>query len=205
MKKVPPGLGEAQPAPRGGSRNSGAALRSSKTATSVLGDMRLLDDDQIGVEARVGDDDHHALKVWLRLLACTTQIETEIRRRLRTQFGMTLARFDYLAQLYRHPEGLRMSALSRYLMVTGGNVTALTDDLESEGLVLRETDAGDRRSFKVALTAAGRKAFEKVAQIHEGWVVELLGGLGAAQKHELHELLGRLRVHLAQASQENNA
>ncbi|MGM9489040.1 MarR family winged helix-turn-helix transcriptional regulator [Ideonella sp. YS5] len=156
------------------------------------------------MEARVGDADHQALKVWLRLLACTTQIENEIRRRLRTQFGMTLARFDYLAQLYRQPEGLRMSALSRYLMVTGGNVTALTDDLEAEGLVLRETDAGDRRSFKVALTPAGRKAFEKVAQIHEGWVIELLGGLVPAQKHELHELLGRLRVHLSQ-SQENNA
>jgi DNA-binding MarR family transcriptional regulator len=161
--------------------------------------LRLLDDDQIGMEARAGDADHQALKVWLRLLACTTQIETEIRRRLRTQFGMTLARFDYLAQLHRHPEGLRMSALSRYLMVTGGNVTALTDDLEQEGLVARETDAEDRRSFKVALTPAGRDAFEQVAQVHEGWVIELLGGLGVEQKHELHELLGRLRVHLSQA------
>lgn len=166
--------------------------------------LRLLDDDQIGIEARAGDADHQALKVWLRLLACTTQIETEIRRRLRKEFGITLARFDYLAQLHRHPEGLRMSALSRYLMVTGGNVTALTDDLESEGLVLRETDADDRRSFKVALTPAGRKAFEKVAQVHEGWVVELLAGLGIEQKHELHELLGRLRLHLSQ-SQENHA
>lgn len=160
--------------------------------------LRLLDDDQIGLEARVGDADHQALKVWLRLLACSTQIETEIRRRLRTHFGMTLARFDYLAQLHRHPEGLRMSALSRYLMVTGGNVTALTDDLEHEGLVLRETDADDRRSFKVALTPAGREAFEQVAQVHEGWVVELLGGLDVDQKHELHDLLGRLRLHLAE-------
>ena len=145
---------------------------------------------------------HFYSQVGLRLLACTTQIETEIRRRLRKEFGMTLARFDYLAQLHRHPEGLRMSALSRYLMVTGGNVTALTDDLEQEGLVLRETDAEDRRSFKVALTPAGRKAFEKVAQVHEGWVVELLAGLGIDQKHELHELLGKLRLHLSQAPQE---
>jgi DNA-binding MarR family transcriptional regulator len=163
----------------------------------------LLDDDQIGIEARAGDADHQALRVWLRLLACSTQIETEIRRRLRKEFGMSLARFDYLAQLYRHPQGLRMSALSRYLMVTGGNVTALTDDLAQEGLVLRETDAEDRRSFKVALTAGGRKAFEKAAQVHEGWVVELLAGLGVEQKQELHELLGRLRVHLAQPPQEN--
>ncbi|HJV68469.1 MarR family transcriptional regulator [Ideonella sp.] len=171
---------------------------------ATLKAVRLLDDDQIGIEARAGDADHQALKVWLRLLACTTQIETEIRRRLRKEFGITLARFDYLAQLHRHPDGLRMSALSRYLMVTGGNVTALTDDLEAEGLVVRETDAEDRRSFKVALTAAGRKAFEKVAQVHEGWVVELLAGLGIEQKLELHDLLGRLRVHLSQ-SQENQA
>lgn len=166
------------------------------------GAARRLDDDQIGVEARVGDADHQALKVWLRLLACSTQIETEIRRRLRKEFGMTLARFDYLAQLHRHPEGLRMSALSRYLMVTGGNVTALTDDLEAEGLVLRETDLDDRRSFKVALTSSGRKAFERVAQVHEGWVVELLGGLGHDERHELYELLGHLRVHLTQLPQD---
>lgn len=164
--------------------------------------QRLLDDDQIGMEARAGDADHQALKVWLRLLACATQIETEIRRRLRAEFGMTLARFDYLAQLHRHPEGLRMSALSRYLMVTGGNVTALTDDLEREGLVVRESDAADRRSFKVSLTARGREAFEQVAAVHEGWVIELLAGLGADQKHQLHELLGRLRLHLAQPSGE---
>jgi DNA-binding MarR family transcriptional regulator len=167
--------------------------------------VRLLDDDQIGIEARVDDADHQALKVWLRLLACSTQIETEIRRRLRARFGMSLARFDYLAQLHRHPQGLRMSALSRYLMVTGGNVTALTDDLEAEGLVVRETDAEDRRSFRVALTAAGRRAFEQVAKVHEGWVIELLAGLDAGEKHELHELLGRLRLHLAQGPQENNA
>lgn len=157
----------------------------------------LLDDHQIGLEARLADADHQALKVWLRLLACSTQIETEIRRRLRREFGMTLARFDYLAQLHRHPQGLRMSALSRYLMVTGGNVTALTDDLAAEGLVQRESDPEDRRSFRVALTPAGRRAFEQVAQAHEGWVIELLAGLGADDKLQLHDLLGRLRVHLA--------
>jgi DNA-binding MarR family transcriptional regulator len=87
----------------------------------------------------------------------------------------------------------------RYLMVTGGNVTALTDDLERDGLVLREVDSEDRRSFKVALTALGRKAFERIAQVHEGWVVEILGGLDADQKHQLQDLLGRLRVNLARS------
>ena len=157
----------------------------------------LLDDQAIGLEARSVSDDHLSLRLWLRLLACSTDIETEIRKRLRAQFGITLARFDYLAQLHRHPDGLRMSALSRYLMVTGGNVTGLTDELEKDGMVQRDAEPGDRRSVRVALTPKGRKVFERMASEHEGWVVELFGGVAEADRHQLYELLGRLRVQLS--------
>jgi DNA-binding MarR family transcriptional regulator len=157
----------------------------------------LLGDQSIGLEARMSSDDHHSLRLWLRLLACSTDIETEIRKRLRTQFGMTLARFDYLAQLHRHPDGLRMSALSRFLMVTGGNVTGLTDELEKDGMVRRDAEPGDRRSYRLALTPQGRKAFEKIASEHERWVVELFGGIEEAERHQLYTVLGRLRVQLS--------
>ena len=157
----------------------------------------LLDDQAIGLEARSVSDDHLSLRLWLRLLACSTDIETEIRKRLRAQFGITLARFDYLAQLHRHPDGLRMSALSRYLMVTGGNVTGLTDELEKDGMAQRDAEPGDRRSVRVALTPKGRKVFERMASEHEGWVVELFGGVAEADRHQLYDLLGRLRVQLS--------
>jgi DNA-binding MarR family transcriptional regulator len=157
----------------------------------------LLDDQAIGLEARSASDDHLSLRLWLRLLACSTDIETEIRKRLRAQFGITLARFDYLAQLHRHPDGLRMSALSRYLMVTGGNVTGLTDELEKDGMVQRDAEPGDRRSVRVALTPKGRKVFERMASEHEGWVVELFGSVAEAERHLLYDLLGRLRVQLS--------
>jgi DNA-binding MarR family transcriptional regulator len=163
----------------------------------------LLGDQSIGLEARMSSDDHHSLRLWLRLLACSTDIETEIRKRLRAQFGMTLARFDYLAQLHRHPDGLRMSALSRYLMVTGGNVTGLTDELEKDGLVQRDDEPGDRRSYRVGLTHKGRKVFEGIASEHERWVIGLLGGIGDDERHQLYHLLGKLRVQLsARHSQE---
>ncbi|HET6599521.1 MAG TPA: MarR family transcriptional regulator, partial [Burkholderiaceae bacterium] len=112
----------------------------------------LRDAQELGHEARAGSGDHAALKLWLRLLACATQIESEIRRRLRAQFGVTLARFDYMAQLYRYKDGLKMRELSRYLMVTGGNVTGLTDDLERDGLVAREAAPADRRAWILRLT-----------------------------------------------------
>ena len=48
--------------------------------------------------------DHKAeVRVWLRLLTCTTLIENEVRSRLRDQFQVTLPRFDLMAQLQRVP------------------------------------------------------------------------------------------------------
>ena len=80
-------------------------------------------------------EDHSALRIWLRLLTCTQLIERRVRSGLREAFGTTLPRFDLMAQLERHREGLKMNELSRLLMVTGGNVTAIVDQLEKEGLV----------------------------------------------------------------------
>jgi DNA-binding MarR family transcriptional regulator len=160
--------------------------------------VRMLDDDRIGQEARAQSSDHSAVKLWLRLLSCSTQIEQEIRTRLRQRFGTTLPRFDYLAQLERHPQGLRMNALSRYLMVTGGNVTGLTDQLVAEGWVERLPDPLDRRSLIVRLTDAGRARFLEMAQAHEAWLVEMFDGFDPALKAALYDALGRLRVHLVQ-------
>ncbi|WP_077034348.1 MarR family winged helix-turn-helix transcriptional regulator [Pelomonas sp. KK5] len=145
------------------------------------------------MESRVADGDHQALKLWLRLLACTTRVENQIRSRLRTDFDTTLPRFDLLAQLERHPDGLSMRELSQRLMVTGGNVTGITDQLEAEGLVAREAHPSDRRSFAVKLTAAGRRQFKKMASTHEQWIVELLAGWNTEQKGQVYELLAVLK------------
>src|SRR6185369_10198084 len=125
---------------------------------------------QLDLESRLTNDHHQSLKLWLRMLSCTTKIEAEIRSRLRTEFGITLPRFDLMAQLERHPEGLRMGELSKRMMVTGGNVTGITDQLEQENLVVRVPDPKDGRAFSVKLTPAGRKAFTQMAEVHESWV-----------------------------------
>lgn len=152
--------------------------------------------DELGHEARIEQGDHAALKVWLRMLACTTQIEDEIRRRLRERFSISLARFDYLAQLYRKPEGLMMKELSRNLMVTGGNVTGLTDELESEGLVIREPRPNDRRSWLVRLSERGRNSFQAMATEHEQWILEIFSTLDAKSIQQLTGQLGTLRLHV---------
>ncbi len=157
-------------------------------------------------ESRVVAQDHTALKLWLRLLTCTTLIEGSISQRLRRGFASTLPRFDLLAQLYRAPEGLRMSELSRRLMVTGGNVTGLADQLEREGLLLREAVPGDRRVIRLRLTNEGWVRFAEMAAAHESWVVSLISNLSAAEQRTLRTLLGKLKLGLHQdAEQESSA
>src|SRR4030095_8969398 len=87
------------------------------------------------MEARGHSEHPEALRLWLRLLTCTQIIEKQVRGGLRAQFDTTLPRFDLMAQLERSPEGLKMNELSRRMMVTGGNVTGITDQLAAEGLV----------------------------------------------------------------------
>ena len=147
-------------------------------------------------EFRAHADQHASLRLWLRLLSCTTRVEDKIRQNLRESFDITLPRFDLMAQLERHPDGLTMGELSRRMMVTGGNITTIFDQLEKEKLVLRQVGATDRRSFMVKLTKAGRDAFADMAVAHEEWVAELFVGLSKNQQNQLHSLLGALKKNL---------
>jgi DNA-binding MarR family transcriptional regulator len=152
------------------------------------------------LEARAHAEHPDELRLWLRLLTCTQLIEREVRSDLREQWGTTLPRFDLMAQLERAPDGLRMSELSRRMMVTGGNITGITDQLEAEGMVERTEVEGDRRAFQVRLTPRGRKQFNAMAQAHEAWIVNAFAGLSAREIQTLHGLLGKVKQHFQEAA-----
>ena len=148
------------------------------------------------LETRVSRDYHESLRLWLRLLAATNLVEARVRRLLLEKFTTTLPRFDLMAQLERSPQGLKMGELSRRLMVTGGNVTGVTDMLEREGLVARSADPLDRRAYRVRLTATGRKVFRAMAEEHERWIVEAFAGLTRREINDLFALLGKLKTQV---------
>jgi DNA-binding MarR family transcriptional regulator len=150
----------------------------------------------LDLETRAIQGDHQALRLWLRLLSCTVSIENKIRLRLRREFNTTLPRFDLMAQLERSHDGLRMNELSRRMMVSGGNVTGITDQLELEGLVTREACPWDRRAFTVRLTFNGLKRFRQMAARHEQWVIELLAGLSRDEKENMINALGKVKTRI---------
>jgi len=142
------------------------------------------------------EHDHTSLRLWLRLLTCTTMIEKCVKKGLRSDFQTTLPRFDLMAQLARFPDGLKMGELSQRMMVSGGNITGITDQLEKEGLVERMTLPTDRRVWRVRLTAKGTEAFAAMASVHEDWIVDWMSDLTPDEQHLLHSMLGKLKQSL---------
>ncbi|MBS3980534.1 MAG: MarR family transcriptional regulator [Rhodobacteraceae bacterium] len=132
------------------------------------------------------------LKMWIRLLGVTRAAENGLREYLRLQHQTTLPRFDVMAALYRRREGVTMSELSRMLLVSNGNATAVVDRLEGEGLVRRTPSELDRRTVHVALTAEGLKAFETMAEGHEAEVARLFAGITDEELDQLTAILKRM-------------
>jgi DNA-binding MarR family transcriptional regulator len=144
-------------------------------------------------ETRLVEEDHHSIKLWLRLLTCANLIEGELRTSLREEFNTTLPRFDFLAQLDRSPHGLTMSELSRRTMVSGGNVSGIARQLEQDGMITRVSVPTDKRSFIVSLTANGRHEFVSMAARHEEWIIGMFQQLDPSEVEILNRLLGKLK------------
>lgn len=156
-------------------------------------------------ETRVVDDHHQALKLWLRLLACTTRVENQIRSRLRAEFDTTLPRFDLLAQVARPPLGPSLSELSRKLLVTKGNITDIVARLEAVELIERRRDDADGRIQYVFLTPEGRKLLDDILPVHDKWIKDLMQELSRQELETLYDALGVLKAALKRMDARDDA
>ncbi|MCB1377370.1 MAG: MarR family transcriptional regulator [Alphaproteobacteria bacterium] len=132
------------------------------------------------------------LKMWIRLLGVTRGAENHLREFMRVNHNTTLPRFDVLAALHRRRDGVTMSELSRMLLVSNGNATAVVDRLEQDGLVERKSSDADRRSVYVSLTPKGLERFEVLAAAHESEVSRLFAAMPDTDVDALTTLLKRI-------------
>lgn len=139
-----------------------------------------------------------ALRAWLRLLTSTQLIEQQVRQRFRTEFDTTLPRFDVMAALAREPDGQTMGDISRWLLVSSGNITGIISRLETDGMVTRVRGADDRRTHLVRLSRKGRKEFERMSLAHEKWVKNMFSGMTRKEMVALDDLLTKVKVSLVQ-------
>jgi DNA-binding MarR family transcriptional regulator len=151
----------------------------------------------LDAETKVAErpDDHKTeLRLWLRIFTCKVLIEGEVRRRLRDSFGVTLPRFDLMAQLDRTPNGMTLGELSQRMMVSNGNVTGLVDRLVAQKLIDRRPSPVDRRAQIVSLTPEGRKAFRAMARANGDWIGEIFANLTPGEIDELMGLLDKAKA-----------
>jgi DNA-binding MarR family transcriptional regulator len=157
------------------------------------------------IEADSGSEDaadHRAqIRLWLRLMACTTLIGAELRRQFREEFDFTLARFDVLAQLDREPGGLMLGELPKRLMVSAGNLTPIVDRLVEDRYITRTPSHLDRRVQIVCMTVEGRKAFRRMARKHGLWLASLLQEFPKERIDELIRQLDELKTVVRNATQ----
>ena len=145
------------------------------------------------------EDHRDELRLWLRLLTCTTLIEGEVRKRLRDRFDVTLPRFDLMAQLDKAADGMTLSDLSRRMMVSNGNLTGLVERLVASGHLDRRTSDLDRRAQVISLTDLGRAEFRAMAAEHEIWIADLFGDLSEKDQDDLMRLLAKAKMSARRA------
>jgi len=137
------------------------------------------------------------VRVWLRLLSCAMTIEKRLRRNFADEHATTLPRFDVMATLDRQPEGQTMGALSKALLVSNGNVTAIVRQLQEQGLVIATPDPDDRRASIVKLSKAGKAQFDALAQAHHAWIHSAFADFPTDKQKQLFALLADLKTSIA--------
>jgi DNA-binding MarR family transcriptional regulator len=98
-----------------------------------------------------------------------------------------------MAALYRKPDGMLMSEIARFLIVSNGNITGIVDRLVADGFVARSRRNGDRRTSFITLTRRGRAAFAAMAAANERWIGELLSGISLRDAEHLSAKLKSFR------------
>lgn len=149
-------------------------------------------------EAVAGPAAGPEVRLWLRLGMVHALLDSHLRARLRQEHAVTPARYHAMSLLDTCRDGMTMGEMSRRLMVSNGNITALVERLVRDGMATRTPLANDRRTHVVRLTPAGREAVQVMERSHADWLAAAMGALGQDEVTALLALLDRLKRSVRQ-------
>ena len=89
-------------------------------------------------------------------------------------------------------EGLSQQALGEALGTFPSRLVVLLDELEARGLVERRDRPGDRRSYALHLTKAGREALEQIVRVAGQHQDDLCAALDESEREQLVGYLRRI-------------
>lgn len=131
-----------------------------------------------------------SVRAYVRLIRSAEALHADVSRGLAVD-GLSASQFSAMKALRVHGR-LAQREIARYILKSGGNITVLVDDLESEGYVVRERDTADRRVIYVSLTEQGEALFDGLYPGHLERIREAMAGLSEAECVQLNALLRKV-------------
>jgi MarR family transcriptional regulator, 2-MHQ and catechol-resistance regulon repressor len=135
-----------------------------------------------------------ALSMWVKLARAHNTMSALADRKI-AGFGLTTPQFGALECL-GHLGPMTIGELCRKMLVSGGNMTVVVDNLEKEGLVERIRDTADRRKILVMLTPKGKRLFDTIFTDHAEYIAQLASVLTPKEQEALSRLLKKLGKQL---------
>lgn len=134
-----------------------------------------------------GPDADRALDLWVALARCAASVSRVSARDIQ-RYGLTQAQFAVLEALY-HKGPMALSSISAKLLVSSGNITYLTGQLEHCGWMRRVRSTKDRRVTLARLTNKGESLMARCFPGHAAAMRAAAGSLTAREQERLARLL----------------
>jgi DNA-binding MarR family transcriptional regulator len=120
-------------------------------------------------------DHERWMGAWLALLRTHARLWDQVEAQMRRDHGLTIARYDVLAQLDAAGGRLRLSDLGASIVLSPSGLSKLLDRMRASDLIRREPDPQDARSTFAVITARGRALIKKARRTHHELLQERFG------------------------------
>src|ERR1700722_14975465 len=140
----------------------------------------------------MADHRHPANDAWESLLTA----HASLIRRFNAQDvweDLSMKEYDVLYTLSKCPDPIRLSELTRHVLLSQPALSRMVDRLAERGLVSRSTDPRDGRGVRLALTGEGLAVQRRIGRLHGRSVGQaMLTRLTPAERRRLEELCTKL-------------
>lgn len=151
-------------------------------------------DTNLDTSSKYGPKAGKALDLWIKLARAYTTFNKLAVRDI-AGFGLTQPQFAVMESL-GHLGPMTIGELCRKMLVSGGNMTVVLDNLQKEGIIERIHNQADRRTINVRLTDKGEKMFEEMFPKHADFIMQRAAVLSDDEQEQLATLLKKLGLSL---------
>ena len=131
-----------------------------------------------------------ALDAYIKLMRCANSVTSRLNPLLGSA-GLTTSQFGVLEALF-HLGPLHQKDLGEKLLLSGGNITMVVNNLEKQGLVVRLKTGTDRRYVSVHLTWRGTEVIKRIFPQHLKEIMQQFSVLSDEEQEQLGRICKKL-------------